>query len=184
MILSKARCYLAGPCEFSKANWRSSIIPKLDHLNLDIYNPVDQPSWFQIDGHTQTRQRFHFNSHFGKEHPKDFKDILDQNKTLRQICLRLVAACDFIICRIDGNFTVGTYEEIKCAADQNKPVLFFTGNQPIDSMWRLSQFVENDSEIEKVYFTSEDGLIKYLDEVNLGLVDNKIKWANLFWRIK
>lgn len=155
-LLNGRTVYLAGAVEVSDdpASWRDNLALQLSQINgLRIWDPLIKPEWcVQITGADQRKDLVKFND----------GDLtgLSRNREIREVCLRLVSACDFIICMLGGR-TVGTFEELAHAALMNKPVLFI-GN--IDSCWRFAQFVKKD----KIFFNNQNDLVQYLINIDSG----------------
>lgn len=183
-LLDGARCYSAGPVEVDTdpVSWRDRIgtILNKNIPHLKIWNPLIKPKWCtQITGADQRADLKAFQS--GVFESKS----IAKNVEIREICLRLVSACDFIICKLGGK-TVGTYEELAHAAAMHKPVLFIG---EIDSCWRFAQFSYG---MSNPYFKDEQSVCDFLVNVDNGSqkVDNlawiflKDKWINHEYTIK
>ena len=108
----------------------------------------------------------------------DIQSIYETNHQIRTAARRLASACDFMICRITGEFTAGTFEELSLAA--GKPVLFWANNK-IPSMWLLDQFADIKT-WEYVFFDSWRKLFNYIKQVdNAEVVIDPVKWIFLTW---
>jgi nucleoside 2-deoxyribosyltransferase len=134
-LLNGRTVYLAGPIESSDNphSWRNELNLDLKQISgLRVWDPLIKPKWCApISGDDQRHDLEKF-----RDGPMvKFKKELDRNRDIREICLRLVSACDFIICML-GERTVGTFEELAHAAMMKKPVLFI--GVP-DSCWRIAQ---------------------------------------------
>ena len=180
-LLNGTTAYLAGPVErdINCASWRNQITPKLKSLGVKIWDPLVKPKWL-IDeigdltaldqmGDKETFNEWLFNPSC-ESRGESF--IFHRNKFTRDACLRLVSACDFVICYVDGP-TVGTFEELCVANQQNKPILFFYTDQKLDSCWRYVQFSGAE------HLVGIDGVIKYLTQVDCGESVDRIKWIFL-----
>lgn len=179
-MLHGTRCYLAGPIENHNDNWRDRIAPQLTKFGIKIWDPLIKPSWMpNISGDDQKQDRIYINNNINNLNIEKLSEIYKNNNIIKESCLRLVSACDFVICKIGGP-TVGTFHELAVANSQNKPILFFTDNEDrIDSMWRLSQF-SNEYDISSVFFGKVDDLLKYLRNINSGVISpDKLKWIFL-----
>jgi len=172
--LKDCKVYLAGPVEADNnyMSWRNNISKSLYDMNLIVWNPTIHPSWIQykITPEIQTQDKKVLNDLVFGESIR--YDRLKANDYIRKVCLRLVSACDFIICKIDKP-TVGTYEELSLAKLQNKPILFLSKN--LDSCWRAAQFYDIAS-----WFKNEKELLNHLKCIDNGddVVDN-LNWIFL-----
>jgi hypothetical protein len=176
-LLNGRTMYAAGPIEAvydGGSGWRNELTKKLSDPNtgingLRIWNPLIKPKWctpITADDQRHSLEKF-------KDGPiKKFSDDLNKNHEIRETCLRLVSACDFIVCALGGP-TVGSFEELAHAAFMKKPVLFLGG---VDSCWRVAQFYKND----QIFFHTIDLLVEYLKKIDNGLqeVDN-LSWIFL-----
>ncbi len=179
-LLNNTKAYLAGPIENYSDDWRVKITPILKNLGIKVWDPLVKPSWmFNVTGDDQKTDRNYINNNFNNLDGTKMSHIFDRNNAIKNVCLRLVSACDFVICKISGP-SVGTFHELAKANDQNKPVLFFTDNKDkIDSMWRLVQF-GNQFEINETFFGPMNDLTEYLRKINSGMIEpNKLKWIFL-----
>jgi nucleoside 2-deoxyribosyltransferase len=180
MLLNGSRCYLCGPIENHEDDWRVKITPKLQKLGIKIWNPLVKPNWmYNVTGCDQKNDRNYINNNMNNLDKDKLHEIFIKNNEIKNVCLRLVSACDFVICKVGGP-TVGTFHELAKANDQNKPILFFTDNKDkIDSMWRLVQF-SNEYEINNTFFGLSDDLIEYLNKINNNTITvDKLKWIFL-----
>jgi len=171
-LLQGSTVYLAGPIEKAKDSysWREIITPALSNLGITIWNPLIKPNWFiKKCGEDTTPES-------QSEHLKIFKECIDNtithsydavnalkiNSIIRSTCLRLANSCDFMICYVNGR-TVGTFEELNCANNQGKPIIFLCENG-LDSCWRFVQF-------EKAIFkNSIDEVIDFLSKIDNGTI--------------
>lgn len=202
-LLKDATVYLSGPIEASSDpnSWRNQLRPKLEALGLVVWDPLIKPNWMhQVSGPEQASwknallemkiERFEQASglyspeftadSFMSDSRPALETIKQKNKQIRDVCLAITNACDLMIVKVDKNvFTVGTWEEVVVAAQQNKPVLFWVDGPRnfIPSMWLVDMFDAYDKP-EDVFFTSDDTLLDYLNRINDGTqVINNIKWA-------
>jgi hypothetical protein len=170
--------YLAGPVEVADdpVSWRDSIRPGLNNLGCRVWDPLVKPEWFvdtlgceygvndQLFDKKALRQR----DVWGDD--PEFNKSLERVDFIRKVCLRLVSAADFIICKVGGH-TVGTFEEI-CSVS-NKPILFMGD---FDSSWRHSQFYNGD----KLFFEDEGHILGYLEKINNGdTIPDPLNWVFL-----
>lgn len=160
--LKNTTVYLCGAVEAipdGGADWRDAITKPLNEMGVRVWNPLIKPDWYNP-------------KYDAKDQVEDKKEIVDAitNNTfpvfafdrlnkLRNTCLRLADACDFIICKLGGK-TVGTFEEL--AIRGQKPVLFIG---EFDSTWRYVQF----SQPDPFFFKDVDMLLDYLRKVDSGV---------------
>ncbi len=188
--LEGTRAYLCGPVEFdSKANtWRDRIVPDLEDLGVIIFNPLDKRKWmtsYEFDASDQASL---------KESVETYKNSIDwglgqwkmvqKNREMRAICKALANRSDFIICRLTKTFTVGTFEELSDARNQNKPILFWCPDERVPSMWLFDQFCESNPDgIDETFFREWEDLYYYLNKIdNDSTKLNRIRWIYPSWR--
>lgn len=184
-LLKNTTAYLAGPVEQDENcySWRNAITPKLQKFNIKVWNPLIKPQWF-IDTHqnelTPEKQKEDiqtlsvcYTTIYSKSAHHKIISTLYENQHIRNACLRLASACDFIICKVGTN-TVGTFEELAIAKQQNKPVLFLMDK--LDSCWRVAQFYN----YHQIAFKNIEDLINYLSRINNGVEKvNNLEWIFL-----
>lgn len=185
-LLEGTTAYLSGPIEAATdaVSWRDSIKADLRYLGIRAWDPLVKPDWMldsaQVDGPGQAtwKPKIVNDNTTDVNALEERGNIFFGNRQIRQVGLRLAQAADFIICRMTGEFTAGTFEELALAA--NKPVLFWC-DQEIPSMWLFDQFADLNT-WRDTFFTSWANLYDYLN-----MVDNKevsidpIKWIFLMW---
>lgn len=186
--------YLAGPIEKSAdcTSWREEIEEKLGDSGLGIqaWDPLVKPSWFvDICGSEITAQEQRDDRHilsdtsrvnkitedgaisYGHFHSEStIKAARHRNETIRKVCLQMVSACDFVICKVGGP-TVGTFEELSICSQQNKPVLFlYDAGEELDSCWRDVQF-------SAPWFNNIDTIMEYLQGVSFNRIEvDRLQW--------
>lgn len=187
--LNHATVYLAGPVEQDEDchSWRSIITPKLKEIGLRVWSPLIKPQWFidtcgELSPEEQRKDRKALSMCFTtipgesiarKAAECKHSDILERNRYIRKICLRLVSACDFLICKV-GFGTVGTFEELAIAKQQNKPVLFLMNE--LDSCWRVAQFYN----YYQNSFKTINEICDYLHRINDGAEEvHNVEWIFL-----
>lgn len=153
--LSGMRTYLVGamdriPC--GGTVWRNKIMPHLSALNISVINPCDHPLE-QVsvrDSITDLKQS------------GNFADIRKQFGQIRNIDLRCVDVCDFIIAHVDVNVhACGTYEEIVTANRQKKPVLIWCEQGKSQAPNWLFFMLPHEH-----IFDNMDALLEYLNQIN------------------
>lgn len=185
-LLNNTSVYLAGPVERDSecGGWRNTITPLLKEIGIRIYNPLIKPQWFINEcgcevTPKQQRESKKILSDIAFEPSNVIPNDLVLNKYIRKVCLRLVSAADFVICKVSGP-TVGTYEELAICNQQEKPILFLMDE--LDSCWRVAQFYNHSYEYrEQLAFKTIDELIEILKDIDLGNYKNinPLKWIFL-----
>jgi len=171
--------YLAGPVERDDncAPWREQISEALYPLGINIWSPLNYPEWFKEKCGGSISPQIQRNdknclTRLVQMDKWNGDRILERNITIRNTCLRLVSASDWIVCKVSGP-TVGTFEEINVAKQQGKPVLFFSDDENLDSCWRAAQFYND----YKIWFNSLDGIVERIKGINDGsVVVDKLEW--------
>ena len=158
--LRNTTVYVAGPVEAVSdggADWRDAITGPLHQMGIKVWNPLIKPNWVpKYDASDQYKDKEEIIDAMNNGiFPIDAHKRLDN---LRNNCLRLADACDFIICKLGGK-TVGTFEEISIKG--GKPVLFIG---EFDSTWRYVQFFQQD----KFFFKDINDIVGYLIKVDNG----------------
>ena len=183
-ILEGSKVYLVGPVEVVSQNdsteWRNDLTPKLEKMGIQVWNPLIKPEWFKrifgtyYDNNDQINDKnIIINSINSDCCTNEYNQAMNRVKMVRDICLRLASAADFIICKI-GGYTVGSYEEI--GISKYKPVLFIG---QIDSSWRCAQF----DKCDRTFFKDNDDIISYLQMINCGNYKlDKLDWIYLTWK--
>jgi hypothetical protein len=178
MKLHNTTVYLAGPVEAADdpSSWRNNMRMGLYDFGCNVLDPMIKPKWFVNDlgcEYSVNDQLFDKKALKMKDiHGDDpeFEKALARVDYIREVCLRLVSAADFIICKVGGN-TVGTFEEISSVP--NKPILFMGD---YDSSWRFSQFYKD----EKLFFEDEDHILEYLGKIDSGdIIPDPLNWVFL-----
>ena len=194
--LEGTRVYLAGPIENSDdaVSWREAITPALHDLKIKVWNPLIKPDWTgNIDGKNQRKLKEIIRSdpkdggrpnlrYLDHIHSKETKLAFEQNKHIRTNGLRLASAADFIICRMTGEFTAGTFEEIAEGKRCGKPVLFWIDDKYM-SMWLIAQFCEHPGGEHRVFYETCDDLIEFLSSVDRGnYTIEPSQWIFMEWK--
>lgn len=118
--LRGAACYLAGPMTDMPdlgISWRQAITPYLKEMGIVVFDP------------TAKRIEIGDESAPAREHLMRMRDAGDlvgvRNwiKPVRRVDLRMVDLSSFLIVRLDGTPTMGTFEEIDKATLECKPIL-------------------------------------------------------------
>ena len=158
--LRGAACYLAGPmteCADLGIGWRESIIPELKAMGVVVLDPTNKP----IDiGREDAAAREQFAA---MRREGDLEGVRQFMKVIRRVDLRCVDLSSFIIVRLDGTPTMGTFEEIAMGVREQKPVLIWLDGQynlANVNAWLLSQVP-----LAHV-FESRDQLLSHLHNIN------------------
>jgi hypothetical protein len=181
MRLKNTRAYLAGPVERSHdcKSWRDIITKELLKLEIIPWSPLIKPKWFieecgcELSAEQQRDDKKELN-YLAQGFTINDENVLHRNQYVRKVCLRLVSACDWVICKVDGP-TVGTFEEITIAGQQGKPVLFFGNDQNLDSCWRAVQFINNNE--DQIWFRNINDIVEYITSIHEGSTQvDKLSW--------
>ncbi len=155
-----AACYLAGPmtdCADLGIGWRESIIPELKAMGVVVLDPTNKP----IDiGREGKAEREHFKA---MREAGDLEGVRQFMKVIRRVDLRCVDLSSFLIVRLDGTPTMGTFEEIAMGVREQKPVLIWldgTYSKANVNAWLLSQVP-----LEYI-FESREELLDYLHRID------------------
>ena len=158
--LRGAACYLAGPmtdCPDLGIGWRESIIPELKAMGVVVLDPTNKP----IDiGKEDAEARNHFKA---MREAGDLEGVRQVMKVIRRVDLRCVDLASFLVVRLDGTPTMGTFEEIAMGVREQKPVLIWLdGAYTKDNVnaWLLSQVP-----LEHV-FESREELMAYIHRID------------------
>jgi len=167
-LLANARVYLCGPIENSNEpiNWRDKASAELSKLGMVVWNPLVKPFWMSdIDGKRQREMRDKLHIHEIKLH----------NHSVRLLGLHLVANCDIVLLRINGEPTIGTYEELSVA--KYKPVICWC-DEDVPSMWLVDQLNCYDYP-HYVFHRSINDIMSYLRKVDSGVIDvpDRFRWS-------
>jgi len=163
-VLKDSSCYLAGPIDKASdygKGWRNSITPFLKELGVKIFNPCDKPSHLLNESAESVQHRNRLKL-CGK-----FDEVSKLVKEIRNIDLRMVDMCDFLIVHLDNNIrTCGTWEELFTANRNKKPILVHIEQGKVNVPdWLLGTIPH------EFIFSRWQDLKNYLVEANIG---NKI----------
>jgi len=202
-ILAHTTAYLAGPVEAepNAAEWRSRLTQELSGMDVIVLNPLVKPEWVGSRGR---RPQADINEKFfcrpgtpkvcsnfvGRLVPPsevetekgEAEAALQDMHIQRDVCLRMVHATNWCICRLPKSpFTVGTFEELALLSRAGAPVMFICPDG-VPSMWLVSMFVDKISDMDDVFFPNEDQLLTAVRHMNEGKrpIDPK-KWIFLTW---
>lgn len=204
-ILANTSCYLAGPVEFSPdaAEWRIRVAQELSGMGVVVLNPLVKPEWVgprglrpqpDINANFFVKQGIpQVSNNFAGQIPTepirpeqvlvrpDMELALQDMHIQRDICLRMVYATNWCICRLPKIFTVGTFEELTLLSKAGAPVMFVCPDG-IPSMWLVSMFVDKAIDIDDVFFQDEAQLLTAVRHINQGerQIDPR-KWIFLTW---
>lgn len=120
--LRGAAVYLAGPMTATSdlgAGWRADLAKDLRKLGLVVFDPCNKAIEIGSED-ADARKNLHENHKNG-----NFSAVQKQMKIIRRVDLRCVDLASFVICRLDGSPTVGTYEELAMATLEQKPIFLW-----------------------------------------------------------
>lgn len=158
--LRGAAVYLAGPmtaCADFGSSWRQGITPMLQQMGVVVFDPTNKP--IEI-GQEDAVARKDLDTMRAEG---DLDGVRDFIKVIRRVDLRCVDLASFIIVRLDGSHTMGTFEEIAQAVDEQKPLLVWldgTLNLSNVNPWLLAQVP-----LEYIFENFED-MLAYLHKID------------------
>ena len=168
-ILENSSVYLSGPIESvdDGAGWRQRITPPLEEMGVRVYNPLVKPSWLNLasktDGRRQKEQRKALLEGCSDE---EYQAIFETQCEIRTLGVRLAHTCDWMICRVPQQFTVGTFEELTIAKQSSKPCLFWCPDG-LPSMWLLAMFAtDRPNSWKETFFRSQKALIGHIRKIH------------------
>lgn len=190
-LLNGTSVYLAGAVDHAAdpRKWRREITNDLLHpLGIKVYDPLIKPSWFNK----------HYPQVIGDDPALDFlgyKQFLDDPESIseddqeavwrrmggiRELNLRCVNACDFLIINLPKQFTWGTPEEAVVAAGTGKPLFYILPDGPTTSTWLPVQAYYSYKEFCKCTFKSFEELFEHLRGIDSGDVTvDTLRWIFL-----
>jgi nucleoside 2-deoxyribosyltransferase len=119
--LTNQRVYLVGAMDRvvdRGKEWRQTITPFLQNLGIIVFNPLTKPSEIGKEDDDSFLQKIEFKK------TKNYDQLSNMMKMIRNVDLRLVDISDFIIANLDlDTHPCGTYEEIFLANRQKKPII-------------------------------------------------------------
>jgi len=161
--LRGAACYLAGPMTDLHdlgIGWRQAITPELKAMGVVVLDPTNKP----IDiGREDAEARAEFRA---MRDAGDLEGVRQVMKVIRRVDLRCVDLSSFVIVRLDGTPTMGSYEEIAMSVREQKPTLIWldgTLTKTNVNPWLLSQVP-----LEHI-FESQQELLGYLHRIDESL---------------
>lgn len=122
--LRGSTCYLAGPMTDLPdlgVGWRQAITPDLEEMGVVVFDPCDKQIEIGQEGQSQRQYLQQYRD------SGDFEAIAKFMKVIRRVDLRCVDLASFVIVRLGGTPTMGTYEEIATAVSEQKPTLIWLG---------------------------------------------------------
>jgi len=156
-------CYLAGPMTDVAdlgIGWRQVITPELRAMGVVVLDPTNKPIDIGKED-AEARSKFKAMRDVG-----DLEGVRQAMKVIRRVDLRCVDLSSFVIIRLDGTSTMGTYEELALGVKEQKPVLIWldgTLNRQNVNPWLLSQVP-----LEHV-FESQEELLTYLRAIDSSI---------------
>lgn len=172
--LRGAACYLAGPmsaCQDFGESWRNIVTPQLRELGVVVLDPTHKP--IEI-GREDAAARAEF---VKMKEAGDLEGLRQVLKVIRRVDLRCIDLSSFVIVRLDGTDTVGTWEEIAMAVSQRKPTLIWLAGEVKKAHlnpWMLAQ-----TKLEYIFDTWED-LYAYLKTIDESPAHPEDHWWLLF----
>jgi hypothetical protein len=171
-ILNGALVYLAGPIDSvddDGVGWRKHFITECHKKQIGIIF-LDPTS--KTDGFTKEIGEDKQNLLRLKKEGK-FDELSKIMKNVVRVDLRSVDISDFLIVRIDPSvFMCGSFDELRCALNEKKPVLIIIeGGKKKAPNW-LFGIVDY-----KFMFDSVDECIDYLNDLNTGKTLLSSKWV-------
>lgn len=179
MYLNNTSCYLVGPIEHDPdfgRDWREVATGLLNNMGVKIFNPLDRPEWMlHIDeftppkmGREEVLKLLDTQKEEALNHPASLSQTF-----IRDMCLRYVHSCDFILCYLPNTKTFGTTEELSIASNAKKPIIVVCPDD-IPSLW-IYDLIKND-----FVFKSLQGALSFIDDCNQGQIDlDPLKWIFL-----
>lgn len=158
--LRGAACYLAGPmtaCADFGASWRAGITPILKKMGVVVFDPTNKPIEIGQEDAVARKDLAQMRAEGDLQGTRDFL------KVIRRVDLRCVDLASFIIVRLDGSPTMGTYEEIAHAVGEQKPLLVWLDGELTKANvnpWLLAQVPLD------YIFESFDDLVAYLHTID------------------
>jgi hypothetical protein len=153
-------CYLSGPIDFAEnmgADWRNAITPKLEEMNVKVFDPLKHI--FYGTDKLEANKRPKMDLLLEEER---FDELREEMKDINHWDLRAIDLSSFIIVNYDvKTFMCGTHEEIFVANKQDKPVLMMIG----DNRKNLPKWIYGRFPYDHM-FESWEELIEYLDKIN------------------
>lgn len=171
--LNGARAYLSGAIEDAKdgedITWRESVTEQLKAIGVKVCNPTKKVVKHQRSYDETLEKAGYFKS---LRDSGQYDRLREEGKIIRNIDLRLVDVCDFIIVRLDETLkTCGTWEEGFLANREKKPVLVWyvqgKNKAPVWLFWTVPH---------EHIFSSEDELMDYVRAVDSGEADHD-RWV-------
>lgn len=158
--LRGAACYLCGPMEKTADNgcgWRNGLAPLLKDMGVVVFDPCNKHIEVS-DESAETRDAMNRFREQGL-----LNTYRDWMKGIRRVDLRCIDLASFVIVRLDGTPTVGTWEEIAMGVSEQKPVLIWLDgslNKANVNGWLLAQVPLGH------IFESQQELVNYLRNID------------------
>lgn len=161
--------YLCGPIDCAAdrgRGWRNDITPILRSMDIGILNPLDKSTIYssldEDEDYAAKRRNL--------IEEKRYDEVRDLMKKVIRADLAMVDKADFLIAYIDTSIHMcGSYHEIAVAAHQRKPTLIVCrGGKSAIPPWEWGIIPH------EFFFSSFDGMLEYLEEVNRSSGDIKL----------
>ena len=165
-ILDFALAYLAGPIDNAAdkgVEWRTYFRGKLVELgiNLVVLDPTDKLSALRPDvgAEQDTIRKF--------REEQDWDGLSAFVRPIVRVDLRQIDYCDILVVYVDVDVHMcGTYDELRNAIDQKKPILaIIKGGKKRAPSWLFGILHH------QYMFDTVDECIEYLDGVNKGEIE-------------
>lgn len=153
-------CYLAGPMTDLPdigIGWRKAVTPYLEDLGVVVLDPCDKKIEIGKEGQ---RQRQYLQQY---RESGDFEAVRQFMKVIRRVDLRMIDLSSFVIVRLDGTPTMGTYEEIAMAVKEQKPIIVWLDGELTKKNVNPWLFAQVDP---KYVFESWADILAYLTEID------------------
>jgi len=144
-------------CADNGVAWRRVITPILKQMGVVVLDPTAKPIEIGVED-SKARGVLAAMKADGK-----IAEAREAMKVIRRVDLRCIDLSSFVIVRLDGTPTVGTYEEIAMSVSQSKPTLIWLDgklNKNNVSDWILAQVPL------EYLFESMDDLVAYLRRID------------------
>lgn len=161
--MPKTSCYLAGSIQDSKdggVKWRDGLTPKLEKLNIEVYDPTKTEVNLEISskGSTIEESQERLNGWIASGNIDKFQEHM---RKVREDDLRLVHKSDFLVVYLDFNRKIGgTIVEIHEAFLQKIPiyVVCYDAKKTMNH-WILSTILDGG-----MFFENWTQLMKFLED--------------------
>jgi nucleoside 2-deoxyribosyltransferase len=182
-LLKNSIVYLAGPVEHSgdATTWRDDFSAFLDPKGVRIFNPMKPPDW---TSYTKHPPRAIHKAMMGQESSLSREKAFEVQREILTVCKRMVAAADWVICRMPRVFTVGTIDELAIAKYCGKPVMFWV-DKTIPSSWAVYFTCDTVDDLKEYFSYSAEELKAKIVAIDNGEISlDPLKWMFIPGRTK